>query len=105
MDKFDALVTLQNREIADARGEEFFFDLPDSWYEPMPTYGCENGHASRRYLKSEEHGKLCLACGKRIVMLPCVYDTDAKLSAALDGILNESAQRAAQAAQGGEHAN
>ena len=96
MDKFSALVTLQNRELGNARGagDEFFFDLPDSWYEPYPTYGCENGHASRRYLKSEEHGALCLACGKRIVMLPCVYDTDASLSLALSEILAEAAQRA-----------
>ena len=97
LSKFDALVTLQNREIADARGagEEFFLEIPDSWYEPMPTYGCENGHASRRYLKSEEHGMLCLACGKRIVMLPIVYDTDEKLTAALAGIVAEAQSAAA----------
>ena len=102
MNKFDALVTLQNREIAAARGagEEFFFELPDSWYEPAPTYGCENGHASRRYLKSEKRGKLCPACLQRIVMLPCVYDTDAKLAAALDEIVAEAAQR--EAAQEGQ---
>ena len=98
MERFDALVTLQNRELADARGagEEFFLEIPDSWYEPVPTYGCEHGHASRRYLKSEEHGKLCLECGKRIVMLPIAYDTDERLSAALDGILAEYAHQAAQ---------
>lgn len=79
---------LQDREIAAAAkaGEEFFMDLPDAWYEPRPTYGCNNGHVSRCYLKSEEHGPLCLECHEGIAMLPHHYDTDEKLQAALDEI-------------------
>ena len=101
MTGFDAIKTLQIREIAAARGagEEFFLDLPDSWYEPAPTYGCENGHASRRYLSSEANGAQCLACCKPVVLLPIVYDTDEKLTAALNAIKSE---RATQAAKQGE---
>ncbi len=81
---YERLVELQNREIAAARnaGLEFFLEIPDAWYEPRPTYGCENGHISHRYLKSEEEGKLCLACQKPIVMLPGHY-TEESLSQAL----------------------
>ena len=94
MNGFKALAALQQREIAKAAaaGEEFFFELPDAWYEPRPTYGCENGHASRVYLKSETKGKLCLDCGKHIVMLPHLYDTDEKLAAALAQIAQPPAQ-------------
>lgn len=76
---------LQDREIAAAEvvGEEFFMGLPDAWYEPRPTYGCNNGHVSHRYLKSEERGHLCLECREGIAMLPHHYDTDEKLKAAL----------------------
>lgn len=76
---------LQDREIELAKksGEEFFFDLPDVWYEPRPTYGCNNGHVSRSYLKSEEEGCLCLGCFEHVVMLPHKYDTDEKLKEAL----------------------
>lgn len=84
--RMDRLVAIQRREIAKARTEglEFFFDLPDCWYEPRPTYGCENGHISHAYLKSETSGKLCLECHRPIVMLPGHY-TDESLSAALKG--------------------
>lgn len=100
MTGFDALKTLQIREIADARGagEEFFLYLPDSCYEPVPTYGCENGHASRRYLSSEVNGTCCLECGKVVVLLPSAYNSDEKLTAALDAI---KAMRATQAAKHG----
>lgn len=83
-----AIKILQQREIdsAHAAGEEFFLDIPDAWYEPIPTYGCNNGHASRRYLKSEERGCLCLECHQPIAIIPHKYGTDEKLSAALADI-------------------
>ena len=79
---------LQDREIAaaEAAGDEFFLGLPDAWYEPRPTYGCNNGHVSSRYLKSEERGPLCIDCQEGIAMLPHRYDTDEKLKVALDEI-------------------
>ena len=88
MNDYLKLVELQGREIALAQseGKEFFLDLPDEWYEPLPNYCCQKGHASRRYLKSEKEGCLCLACGKHVVMLPQKYD-EATLRNAL-GIQN-----------------
>jgi hypothetical protein len=76
---------LQDREIQAAQhaGEEFFLGLPDAWYDPAPTYGCNNGHVSRRYLKSEDRGCLCLECHEGVAMLPHKYSTDEVLSAAL----------------------
>jgi hypothetical protein len=85
MTPYDRLVALQDREIAAAQaaGEEFFLDLPDAWYEPRPTYGCESGHISHRYLKSEAQMRsLCLDCHKPLVLLPGRY-TDETLTAAL----------------------
>jgi hypothetical protein len=39
-----------------------FMGLPDRWYD-NPTWRCENGHVSKRYLKSEKYnGNVCLAC-------------------------------------------
>ena len=80
-----AIKALQDQELEAARaaGEEFFLDIPDAWYEPNPVYGCDNGHASRRYLKSETKGCLCLECHKPVAILPHKYDTDEKLAAAL----------------------
>lgn len=90
-----AIKILQDRELEAARFacEEFFLDIPDAWYEPHPVYGCDNGHASRRYLKSETRGCLCLECQKPVAIMPHKYDTDEKLSAALADV------RAQQAAQ------
>jgi hypothetical protein len=42
-------------EAAVTAGEEMFMGFPDRWYE-TPVWGCENGHLSRRYLKSEALG-------------------------------------------------
>lgn len=42
-------------------GTQFFLGLPERWLDE-PRWRCLNGHVSRRYLKSEEHGDLCLAC-------------------------------------------
>ena len=83
-----AIKALQDQELeaAQAAGEEFFLEIPDAWYEPHPVYGCDNGHASRRYLKSETRGCLCLACHEPVAIMPHKYDTDEKLAAALAGI-------------------
>lgn len=83
-----AIKALQDQEIAAAHaaGEEFFLDIPDAWYEPHPVYGCDNGHASRMYLKSETRGCLCLECHQPIAIMPHKYNTDEKLSGALAGI-------------------
>ena len=81
-----AIKILQAREIAEAqaRGEEMFFDIPDAWYVPRPLWGCNNGHVSTMFLKSEEDGALCLECFERIAMLPHKYNTDEKLKQALE---------------------
>lgn len=94
-----AIKTLQDREIAAAQaaGEEFFLGIPDAWYEPHAVYGCDNGHASRRYLKSETRGCLCLECHQTVAIMPHKYDTDEKLSAALVGI---RAKQLASASEG-----
>lgn len=86
-----AIKILQDREIEAAMdsGEEFFLGLPDSWYDPSPTYGCNNGHVSHRYLKSEERGCICLECHEGVAMLPHKYDTDDKLKEALNIIERE----------------
>lgn len=86
-----AIKALQDQELeaAKAAGEEFFLEIPDAWYEPHPVYGCDNGHASRRYLKSETRGCLCLECQKPVAIMPHKYDTDEKLAAALAGIRNQ----------------
>lgn len=86
-----AIKTLQDLEIeaAHAAGEEFFLGIPDAWYEPTPTYGCNNGHVSRRYLKSEECGCLCLECHQPIAIIPPKYDTDEKLESALSVIRSQ----------------
>lgn len=84
--KPNAIKLLQDIDIklAENTGEEFFLGLPDAWYEPKPTYGCNSGHVSHSYLKSETKGCLCLECHESIVMLPHKYDTDEKLKEALD---------------------
>lgn len=86
-----AIKTLQDKEIAAAKaaGEEFFLGIPDAWYEPHAVYGCNNGHASRRYLKSETRGCLCLECHDPVAIMPHKYDTDEKLSVALEVIRNK----------------
>lgn len=81
-----AIKKLQQAEIlkAEKAGEDFFLDLPDAWYEPHPNYGCNNGHASSRYLKSEQKGCVCLECGFPVVLLPGKYNTDEALTKALE---------------------
>lgn len=61
-------------ELAEAFKEEFFMGLPDSWYEPYPLWGCENGHLSKRYLKSEERGTVCLSCHCRLFLIPKITE-------------------------------
>jgi len=52
-----------------AEGDDCFLGLPDAWFE-NPHWGCENGHVSKRYLKSEEKGGVCLACHKPVYLIP-----------------------------------
>jgi hypothetical protein len=51
---------------------EKFMGTPDEWYEPCHWW-CDNGHRSRRYLKSERLGyNACLAggCGMPVYLGP-----------------------------------
>jgi hypothetical protein len=41
--------------------EPTFLGIPERWFDD-PTWLCTNGHVSKRYLKSELRGDLCLAC-------------------------------------------
>ncbi len=62
-----------------ANGEEMFLGVPDKWFEPM-RHGCENGHVSQRYLKSEALGdNVCLACFKPVYMIPNHINKDEEL--------------------------
>lgn len=49
------------------KGSRMWFGKPDHWYSD-PHWRCENDHVSLRYLKSEEHGDLCLACHKPVFL-------------------------------------
>lgn len=82
-----AIKIFQDRAIAaaEAAHEEMFLGIPDAWYEPSPVWGCDNGHVSRRYLKSEERGCLCLECHKNVAIIPQGY-TDESLTLALAAI-------------------
>ena len=58
-------------KIAKENNEPFFLNHPDSWYEPHPVYGDENGHISTRYLKSEQlNDNVCLECNKPVYFIP-----------------------------------
>ena len=70
---------------AASAGAEMFLGVPDVWYEPQPSFGCDNGHVSRRYLVSEEHGSLCLACYQPVLIIPQGH-TDASLLAELNKV-------------------
>lgn len=41
---------------------KMFSGIPDRWYD-SPTWRCKNGHVSKRFLKSEVCGDVCLASG------------------------------------------
>ena len=43
-----------------ASGAPMFLGIPDRWYDP-PSWRCEKGHVSGRYLKAHD-GDRCLAC-------------------------------------------
>lgn len=66
-----ALRKWQLERIAEERRnqEAFFMDFPDRWYE-RPTYGCENGHLSHRFLKVEAKGSMCMTCREPLFLLP-----------------------------------
>lgn len=74
MSPADRLVIWRNSQITG----ELFMDLPDAWYD-NPTWACENGHISKRYLKSEKLGDVCLACSKPILLVP-TETTEEKLA-------------------------
>jgi len=65
------------------RGEQedgpMFMGKPDRWYD-KPHWRCSNDHVSTTYLKSEERGAVCLACGEA-VLLTFPEDRDGPLSA------------------------
>lgn len=46
---------------------ERFLNVPTRWLD-NPRWRCLRGHVSGRYLKSEEHGDLCLACHEKVVL-------------------------------------
>jgi len=60
-------------------GEEMFGYIPDKWFEPKPKWGCENGHVSKMYLKSEVKGDVCLECYESVNMIPNNIKTDEEL--------------------------
>ncbi len=65
--KLNKLVAWRDSQIAD--GVELFMGLPDLWYDDL-TWGCENGHISSRYLKSERYGgDVCLCCYKPVILV------------------------------------
>lgn len=47
-------------------GGRLFLGIPDRWLDD-PTFRCVNGHVSKRILKSEVKGDLCLECGGAVV--------------------------------------
>lgn len=53
--------------IAAAEGGPMWHDRPERWWDDI-HWRCENEHVSRRYLKSEERGDLCLACFGHLVL-------------------------------------
>lgn len=63
-------------ELAREAGEDFFLNFPDLWYEPYPVWGCENGHLSRMYLKSEERGVVCLSCHCGLFLIPKIEESE-----------------------------
>lgn len=54
--------------IADAEGGERFLGDVARWYDDGPRWRCVNDHVSRRYLKSEQRGCVCLACGEPLCL-------------------------------------
>jgi hypothetical protein len=50
-------------------GAKVFMGKPDRWYED-PHWFCENGHVSGNFLKSDEHGDLCLQCHEPVILGP-----------------------------------
>lgn len=43
----------------------YFLGLPERWMDD-PHWRCANGHVRRWFLKSEEHGDLCVSCGEPV---------------------------------------
>lgn len=72
-EKLQAYLKAKKQEAKDA-GVNFFMGVPDSWYydnDFRPTFCCQNGHVSNRYLKSEALGaNVCLSCMKPVYCCP-----------------------------------
>ena len=62
-------LSLADRDALILTAGPLFLGLPDRWYEE-PTWGCPSGHVSRRYLKSDGRGALCLSCHEVVYLLP-----------------------------------
>lgn len=71
------LIKWRNRQIEHAKIDAlpFFLGLPEVWYH-RPTWGCENGHASGRFLKCEEDGDVCLACLRPVYLIPPIAEEE-----------------------------
>lgn len=65
----EALETLQTELKARGQkeGGDMWFGKPDRWYEKA-HWRCTNDHVSGHYIKSEEHGDLCPACMKPVLL-------------------------------------
>jgi len=70
--------------IEEEAGAEMFMRLPDRWYEEGPTWGCQNGHVSHMYIKSEEKGALCQECMTPVWLICPEFKSDEQLATALD---------------------
>lgn len=51
-----------------------FNGMPEAWMED-PTWLCPNGHASDRYLKTDD-GPRCLACRDRVILGPPISEVE-----------------------------
>jgi hypothetical protein len=60
------LIDIGLQEVA-RTGEPLFANKPDHWWE-NPHWRCVNNHVSKRFLKTETRGDVCLACGESILL-------------------------------------
>ena len=68
-EKLESWIKSEIQKVEDVGGE-IFLDIPEKWFDPT-QYGCENGHVSIMYLKSEALGSdVCLACHKPVYIIP-----------------------------------
>lgn len=74
--KFDELVEWRTA-LAKAHEGPKFMTLPEAWMDD-PHWFCINGHVSGRYLGTEVHGNLCLACREKVVLGPKMGEAEFK---------------------------